>query len=176
MPSAPPACRSKFLPSEVVKYLLMSTVIVVGAAVLVAAWVNRDLIRIKIASVYARVAPKPGAPGAAVTGETAPLRGDAPWALSALPECLTQVSKSTGSASYVRAHLPPGAVRIVPPARLSYGDCKISIDGDQAFVRRGDDRFRVPPSVQFYRADGELAMMRESAGGVELRVYRPARP
>lgn len=154
----------------------MSTAIVLGIGVVVAAWVNRDLIRIKIASVYARVAPRPAASSPMSDGAIAPMSGDAPWALSALPECLTQVSKSSGSGRYVRAHLPRSAVRIVPPARLSYGDCTISIEGDEAFVRRGADRFRIPPSVQFYRAQGEVEMIRETAASVELRVYAPARP
>ena len=159
-----------------IKYLAVSTVIVLGIGVLAAAWASRDLIRVKIASVYARVAPKPGASSPVSSGAVASLSGDAPWALSALPECLTQVSKSSGSGRYVRAHLPRSAVRVVPPARLSYGDCTISIDDDQAFVRRGADRFRIPPSVQFYRARGEVAMMRETAASVELRIYQPAQP
>ena len=159
-----------------IKYLAMSAVIVLGIGVVVAAWVNRDLIRIKMASVYARVAPKPGVSSSMSSGGTASMSGDAPWALSALPECLTQVSKSTGSRRYVRAHLPHSARRIVPPARLAYGDCTISIDGDEAFVRRGSDRFRIPPRVQFYRVRGEVAMIRETAASVELRVYQPVRP
>ena len=77
--------------------------IVLGFGVVVAAWVNRDLIRIKIASVYARVAPKPGASSPASSAAIAPMSGDAPWALSALPECFTQVSESSGSGRYVRA-------------------------------------------------------------------------
>jgi hypothetical protein len=56
---------------------------------------------------------------------------------------------------------------------LEYGDCTVTISGDEAFVRRGDDRFRIPPSVQFYRAPGLLALIRESASGAELRVYQP---
>jgi hypothetical protein len=160
----------------VIRYLAVSTVIVLGIGVVVAAWVNRDLIRIKIASVYARVAPKPGPSSRAPSVAIAPLSGDAPWALSALPECLTQISKSTGSMRYVIAHLPKNAVWIAPPAHLSFGDCAISIDGREAFVRRGNDRFRIPPSVKFYRAHGEIAMLREAAGSVELRVYQPGRP
>ncbi|HLY01813.1 MAG TPA: hypothetical protein VKR56_04870 [Candidatus Cybelea sp.] len=154
----------------------MSTVIVLGIGVVVAAWVNRDLIRIKIASVYARVAPKPGASSRASRGAIAPLSGDAPWALSALPECLTQVSKSTGTARYVTAHLPKSASWIRPPAHLAFGDCTISIDGREAFVRRGSDRFRIPPSAQFYRDGGRIFMLREAPGSVELRVYQPVKP
>lgn len=156
------------------RYLLLSTAIVFAIAVTVAAWVNRDLIRIKIASIYARVPPKPGGASRLEAGTAASLRGDAPWALSALPDCLIQTSKSTGPASYVRAHLPAGAAPIVPPATLVYGDCSITIAGDEAYVRRGNDRLRIPPRVQFYRAKGYLALLRETPGGTELRVYEPA--
>jgi hypothetical protein len=157
-----------------VKYLLLSTVIVVGAAVLATAWANRDLIRIKIAGVYARVPAKAGMSGAEPGRRSAGLRGDAPWALSALPECLSQTSESTGPLRYVRAHLPAGAVPIVPPATLVYGDCTITIAGDEAYVRRGGDRLRIPPHVQFYRAPGLLALIREDSRGSQLRVYQPA--
>jgi hypothetical protein len=153
----------------------MSTVIVLGISVLVAAWANRDLIRIKLASVYARMAAKPGADDR-LAATTAPLSGDAPWALSALPECLMQISKSTGSEHYVRAHLPARAARISPPQRVVFGDCAIAIDNDAAVVRRGTDRLRIPPPVQFYRAPGLFAMIRETAQGAELRVYQPVRP
>jgi hypothetical protein len=154
--------------------LLLSTVIVLGVAVAVAAWVNRDLIRIKLASVYARMPARPGGASGAERGPAASLRGDAPWALSALPECLIQMSKSSGSLRYVRAHLPANAVAIVPPATLVYGDCSITIAGDEAYVRRGADRLRIPPRAYFYRADNLLALIRETRSGAELRVYEPA--
>ena len=157
-----------------VRYLILSTVIVLSVAVLATAWVNRDLIRIKVGSAYAHVRAKAGGAGAPAPPASAALRGDAPWALSALPECLTQVSESSGPASYVRARLPRGAAPIVPPATLVYGDCTITIAGDQADVRRGADRLRIPPSVQFYRASGLLALMREDSHGAQLRVYEPA--
>jgi hypothetical protein len=158
----------------VLRYLILSTVIVVGAAVLATAWANRDLIRIKIAGVYARVPAKAGMSGPAPGRQSAGLRGDAPWALSALPECLSQMSESTGPQRYVRAHLPAGAVPIVSPATLVYGDCTITIAGDEAYVRRGADRLRIPPHVQFYRAPGLLALIREGSRGSQLLVYQPA--
>jgi hypothetical protein len=160
----------------VLKYLAISTAIVLGVAIAVAAWVNRDLIRIKIASVYARVAPKPAAPLNSNADRPSAFAGDAPWALSALPECLAQVSKSSGSARYVRGRIPSGAARIAAPARLTYGDCTIAITGNAAVVYRGADRFRIPPSIEFYRAAGLLAVLRESDGSVELRVYQRVRP
>ena len=156
------------------RYLALSTVIVMSIALLAAAWVNRDLIRIKIASVYARVPPKAEPAAGRSGGAPAPLQGDAPWALSALPECLQQVSQASGSRSFVQAHLPARATPIVPPATLVYGDCTISIAGDRAYVRRGVDRLRIPPRVRFYRSPGRLSLIREAAGSIDLRVYEPA--
>ena len=156
------------------RYLLLSTAIVLGIAATVAAWVNRDLIRIKIASVYARAPAKPGGASARERGAAAALLGDAPWALSALPECLIQTSESSGAPRYVRRHLPAGAAPIVPPATLVYGDCSIRITGDEAYVRRGPDRLPIPPRVRFYRAAGFLALIRETPRGEELRVYQSA--
>jgi len=151
-------------------------VIVFGVAVLSTAWIDRDLIRIKIASVYAPALPKKGETQAGPRPNV-PFRGDAPWALSALPFCLTQLSARTGPLAYVSAHLPAGATEVVPPATLSYGNCTIFVRGDEAYVRRGEDRFRIPPDVRFYRSHGVLAVLRTSAkGGHELRVYVPTNP
>lgn len=156
------------------RYLLLSTVIVFAVAIVVAGWVNRDLIRIKIASVYARVAPKPGPPNAPERERESALAGDAPWALSALPECLTQTSESRGPVRYVLARLPKGAVPIVPPASLVYGDCTIQIVGDEAYVNRGHDRLRIPPRVRFYRTADSIVLIRDDQESAELRVYEPA--
>ncbi|MBV9718789.1 MAG: hypothetical protein JOZ77_05690 [Candidatus Eremiobacteraeota bacterium] len=158
-----------------IKYLLLSTLIVLGVAVVVAGWTNRDLIRVKLASVYARVPAKTGDGGEPIRKVAAPLRGDAPWALSALPECLLQTSESHGPLAYLRGHLPAGAVPILPPATLVYGDCSISIAGDEAYVRRGADRLRIPPRARFYRAAASLALIRVSPEGDELRIYQPAK-
>jgi hypothetical protein len=156
------------------RYLLLSTAIVLGVAVLATGWANRDLIRIKIAAIAARAPAKPGGAGPVPNSPAAPLRGDAPWALSALPDCLIQTSESTGSLPYVRAHLPAGTEPIVPPATLVYGDCTITIAGDEAHVRRAADRLRIPPRVYFYRAPSLLVLIRETARGAQMRVYRPA--
>ena len=87
------------------RYLLLATAIVLGVVVGVAAWVNRDLIRIKIASVYGSVSPKPRRRHGRKRSEKG-LRGDAPWALSAFPECLVQMSKSTGTLAFVMGICP----------------------------------------------------------------------
>jgi hypothetical protein len=158
----------------VIRYLLVSTVIVLTVAVTVAGWTNRDLIRIKIASIYARVPPKAAPPNPIATPNGVPLRGDAPWALSALPECLVQTSETTGPPHYVLSHLPPGATIVMPPAKLTYADCTISIADDEAIVTRGPDRFRIPPRVRFYRTGATLALLHVESGGMELRVYQPS--
>ncbi len=156
------------------RYFVLATVIVVGSAMAIAGWINRDALRIKIASVYAPVPPKPETATTTGRGAAVGLYGDAPWALSALPECLIQTSETTGSRSYVLAHLPAGAVALPAPATLKFGDCTISLAGDEAYVRRATDRFRIPPRVRFFRAPGALALFREDAsGGNELRVYQP---
>ena len=155
------------------RYLLLATIIVLGFAIAVAGWAYRDAIRIKIASVYLRVHAKPQGTNSPGAGSSKGLQGDAPWALSALPECLIQTSESTGPLSYVLRHLPAGVSPVTAPASLRYGDCTIEVLGREAFVRRGDDRFRIPPTVRFYRAPDALALLRTATNGNELRVYEP---
>jgi hypothetical protein len=153
------------------RYFVLATAIVLGCAVVIAGWVNRDALRIKIASVYAPARPKPQPAGASGNAVRAGVHGDAPWALSALPECLIQTSETTGPLDYVLRQVPAGATPVVPPATLRYGDCTIWVTGDEAFVRRGDDRLHIPPRVRFYRKAGLLVLLHETANGNELRVY-----
>ena len=140
------------------------------------AWVNRDLIRIKIASVYARVPAKAGA-RRAPSGRVrcAALRGRrAVGALGAARVLDANVGIDRSASLRARASAAQRAVPIVPPATLVYGDCTITIAGDEAYVRRGADRLRIPPRVQFYRAADLLALIRETPPERELRVYEPA--
>jgi hypothetical protein len=159
----------------VIRYFAIATVIVLTVVVIATAWENRELIRIRIASTSVPAPLKP-ADSTGGGGVTVPFRGDAPWALSALPECLTQLSVSTGRLAYVRSRVPAGATPVVPPATFSYGDCTISVTGDEADVRRGNDRFHIPGSVRFYRGPALLAVLRKSGGGNELRIYLPTHP
>jgi len=137
---------------------------------------NRDLIRIKIASVYAPASPKPVPSDTTRGGSGGGLHGDAAWALSALPGCFIQMSETTGPTSYTLPHLPPGSAPIAPPATLRYGDCTIFVSGDEAFVSRGADRFRIHPAIRFYRTAQTLSLLRVQERGSELRVYQPAQP
>lgn len=154
------------------RYFVLASIIVVGAIVAIAGWINRDAIRIRIASVYASAPPKAQPSVRLGAGVQRGLRGDAPWALSAFPECATQTSETTGSLRYVLAHLPAGASEVAPPATLAAGDCTIALAAGAAYVRRGTDRYRIPPRVRLFRAPGEIAVLRsDPGGGNDLRVY-----
>jgi hypothetical protein len=156
----------------VIRYFVLATVIVLTIAVLVTAWSNREL----IASTSVPMSPKPDDTNGPTGHSNVPFRGDAPWALSAVPDCLRVVSTTTGPLAYVLPHVPAGATVVVPPATLVYGDCTISVVGDEASVRRGDDRFHIPARVRFYRGPSVLAVLRMDGGGNELRVYSPSTP
>ncbi len=97
--------------------------------------------------------------------------GDAPWALSALPDCFTQRSETSGSRSYVRAHVPAGAQPVQTGARLSYGPCTILVRSDELLVERGSDRMRVPPHATLYTTGDSLALLRTSGSTTDLRIY-----
>ncbi len=143
------------------------------AFAVVSGYVNPGKIALKIKSVYVKVPPKAAQPAPAGTRKAAGVTGDAPWALSALPECFDQQSKSTGpELSYMLAHLPAGSQMVRPPATLRYDDCTLHVQGAQVFVDRGTDHMRIPPQARLYTAPGKVALLRGSDGGYELRVYR----
>ena len=155
-----------------IRYFVIATVVVLVIALLATAFVARDLIRIHLKSVDIAVSPKAGDPIPTPSTQPPPFAGDAPWALSALPECLIERRRSQGSLAYVESRMPSGAQRIIPPAELRYADCTISIVGEQAFVRRGKDRFHIPPDARFYRIGDRLALLRTAAGKADLRIYQ----
>ena len=156
------------------RYFAISTVLVLTIAVLATAYANRDLIRIKIASVVVKVTPKPAEPEGNASGAGSAFTGDAPWALSALPDCLMQTASASGDKSYVQAHLPQGMVPVPAPTTLHYGPCTISLVDGEAYVKRGSDRLRIPPYVRFYRSGDHLALLRTTGSSAELRLYRPS--
>ncbi len=147
-----------------------------AVAVLATAWSNRDRIRESVApkspprQFAAATTPHGGFEGEGGPGN-APMRGDAPWALSALPDCLIPQSESTGTLAYVRSKVPAGATAVPAGTILHYGPCTILVRDGEALVSRGPDRLRIPPHVTLYRAGSRLALLRESDGTGELRVY-----
>lgn len=156
------------------RYLLISAAIIFGGTIAVAAWVNRDFVRIKIASVNVPMSPKPGRLESLAPASQRPLEMAAPWILSELPFCLEQESDTIGPPSYVEAQIPRGAQPISPKERLTYGNCTIVIGSDEGWVAREEDKFYIPPHVKFFRVPGEgLAVLRNDGKGMELRVYAP---
>lgn len=100
----------------------------------------------------------------------APLSGDAPWALSALPDCFVQQAEWTGTATYVDVHLPHAAP-VAPGTQMRVGPCTISVGRGELFVRRGNDRFRIPPLATLYRTGPSLWLLRRASGSSVLRSY-----
>jgi hypothetical protein len=128
-------------------------------------------------SRYSDVSASPGRPHpeATVSSSPRPVEGNAPWALSALPECFRQKAVLAGTVAFVRASkfkiVDANARRVVGTVRVA--DCTLSIERDRAFVERGDNHLIVPPSAIFYfkEKDDRLILDRQSRGREELRVY-----
>lgn len=162
------------------RYYAIATVIVLTVAVAATAWNYRDRIAPapQASSQAQRVSPS-SSPHGGFEGEPgsggASLHGDAPWALSALPDCLIQRSESTGPVAYVRSKLPKGATEVRSGTVLHYGPCTISVKDGEAVVSRGSDELRIPPRVTLYRTDAALALLRTSGDHGDLRVYTPPR-
>lgn len=153
------------------RYYAIATGLVLVIAVFVTAWSNRELIRIQISGTNLHVPPKSGEAQEFHGTSTGALRGDAPWALSALPECLRQRSEATGPRAFVLARVPADVTPVAAGSNLNYGACTISVGNGEAYVTRGPDRLRIPPHVQFYRAPGVLALLRSGGSVYELRIY-----
>ena len=157
------------------RYYIIATVIVLTVVVLGTAWNNREALESHVNASPGPVKAVSETPHGGFEGEPGkgnePLHGDAPWALSALPDCLIQQSISRGSRAYVRSKLPARATAVPAGTVLHYGPCTISVHNGEAVVSRGTDRLRIPPRVTLYRADGTLALLRETGKSGELRIY-----
>lgn len=168
------------------RYFVIAAILVVGAIVIVTAY-DQYRLRIVVRGGRGTMAPRAEATVRPVAHRERGLRGAAPWALSALPECMLQTQEWTGTLPTVRAHLPHGARQAAPGSALRYGDCTILVSRDQAVVRRGDDVLVVPPVSHLYtfatRAGGTregVALVRTSCDRGRctsvLRVYRAFAP
>ena len=153
------------------RYLAAATVVVLAAAVAVTSWIHPDFMKLRFAASKHTAAPQnlPLHFGEGLSG--ASVIGNAPWALSALPDCFRQTLERSGRAAFVRAGLPPGAQRLLPGVRLRFGPCTISVGTGEVTVQRGSDRLRIPPYAELYRADDLLVLIRTHGATTELRSY-----
>ncbi|GAC1503343.1 MAG: hypothetical protein NVS1B14_08680 [Vulcanimicrobiaceae bacterium] len=95
----------------------------------------------------------------------------APWALSALPECLIQQSVWRGkTVDAVMAHAPTGVAPVAAGRMLKYRNCTVAVRERDAIVRRGQDRFHIPPWSRFFAGGATLVLLRQDRGA-ELRIY-----
>jgi len=99
---------------------------------------------------------------------------EAPWVLSALPECLRQTYEATGTRAYVAARLPAGFTLQPAGKALQYSDCSIAARVSDVLVRRGADRYYVPAPAQLFRKGSSIALMHEAGPRAVLRIYEPA--
>lgn len=154
------------------RFYVIATAIVVGA-LLVALRFERPGRPLEVAPVRSTGSPSAARPQGRSTLVPLDVNGNAPWALSALPECFEQVFSARGKADYLRAQLPGGAVPVTGRAELLSADCRLEIAPGVASVERRGERLVIPPPVQFYRWPARIGFVRMAEkGGGELRVYR----
>jgi len=145
-----------------------------AAIVLVAAFVFVVTLH-KMSSPDLRVSAKPsGSPSAPraepdESASPASLHGDAPWALSALPDCARQHSEDRGSIAFVRAKIPAHATPL--EGTLHAGPCTIDITANGIFVQRGRDRLRIPPPARLLHWDDRYYLFTQNRKAAVLRVY-----
>lgn len=103
------------------------------------------------------------------TATSGALAGDAPWALSALPDCAHQHMEARGRPRHVQAMIPHDAQRI--DGRLEAGPCVLDVTSRGIEVRRGQDHLRIPPPARLLHADDRYYLYEENRKGAVLRVY-----
>jgi hypothetical protein len=158
----------------VLRYLLIATAIVflIGG---IAAALHRGGGDLRMASVQTTSSPSPPRRQAASTFAPGPLTGDAPWALSAVPECFHQVWEARGSLPFTLSHLPRDAAPLRAGATAAAADCVVYVRTHDVLLVRGSERLRVPPRATLYvlPEDAGLALLRSDGGSNEARIYRP---
>lgn len=158
------------------RYYLVATLLVVAAGSVVVAH--------RIATVHdleVRATPRPGQTPTLTRGEPpagtrspASFRGEAPWAMSALPDCFDELGSVVGASDFVDAKIPPASQRLPAGTRLTWGGCTIAVGDDDLRIARGPDRLRIPPHAALYRRDDELVLVwRSDRGRTEIRTYGP---
>jgi hypothetical protein len=155
------------------RYLALSAAIVFGALLLILALPKPDTAP-NGAPKYVAGHATPG-PGEADRDPRTPepMTGDAPWALSAVPECFRQNESDVGPPAFAHPHIPPGA-RPVPRTgteRLVTADCTLDVTGATAELRRGDTVLRIPAPSAFLVAGRVLVLDQREGSRERVRLY-----
>ena len=100
--------------------------------------------------------------------------GDAPWALSAVPECFRQERFARGAIGHVAVTLPPGSQRLRPGTVVRLADCRLFVERDALTLVRGTERLVVPPHATAYLAGPRLTVVRRFGKSIDARVYGPS--
>jgi hypothetical protein len=153
------------------RYFVVATVLVVGSLV-IAAHFSRPRKPIDVSG-----GPKshgtPSAPRPQPTISFPPrgVHGEAPWALSALPECFQQEEEAHGPPAFVRAHVPARMQPVAAPSHLETTDCALHVFAHSVVVERGTERLVVPPETRLFSDGRRFALLRQAGKAAELRIY-----
>ncbi len=128
---------------------------------------------LRMRAVHASGSPSPPRREAPSNFHAGNFFGNAPWALSALPDCFVQETVWSGPEAGLRRHVPADAQQVGSGTILRSSNCTLTVGARDAFVVRGLDRFHIPPRTRFFIAGRQLFMLR---GGkhAELRTYETA--
>ncbi|MGH7717191.1 MAG: hypothetical protein ACREML_14500 [Vulcanimicrobiaceae bacterium] len=146
----------------------------VAATVLVAAFVFIVTVH-KMPSPDLRVSARASGTPSASRAQSSPseastaLAGDAPWALSALPDCARQHSENRGNPADVRAKIPARATAV--SGLVHAGACALEVSADGILVQRGSDRLRIPAPARLLYWNDRYYLYKEDRKGAVLRVY-----
>ncbi len=157
-----------------IRYYAIATAIVLAAFVGFGAWwLHRPTAPLKVGSVNTTMAPHAQATDPGGLG-TSGFLAAAPWALSAVPECLRQSESAHGPRAFVLGALPRDAVLVQPGEKLRYGDCRITLEARGVIVHRGPDTLLAPAPVRLYRSAGHLYVVSIIGTHAQLRSYVPS--
>ena len=96
--------------------------------------------------------------------------------LSALPECLRQTFEAVGNLAYVTSRIPAGYVVQSAGTQLRFADCSLAVRANDVLVRRGGDKYYIPPPSQLFKRASSIALIHEAGASAILRIYDPAPP
>ena len=155
-----------------IRYLAIASALVIAFLVIVTALQPKsggDAARTR----YATATGTPGPAQRDLDAHPTPVavQGEAPWALSALPECFTQLASRSGPAAYARTRIPRDARRVSGESTLHVVDCTLEVRSDWAVVERGENRLLIPGIARFYVAGNRLILDRAQARHEDVRVY-----